>query len=67
MGKYLNTRQTAEEFGISAKTLQNWRAKGYGPPYRKTGYRTIHYRWAEVEGWLDSYLVRTYQKPRLKI
>lgn len=38
---------------VTEKTLANWRAAGYGPPYVKAG-TSVLYRPASVERWLDS-------------
>jgi predicted DNA-binding transcriptional regulator AlpA len=46
-----DTRGCAERIGIKAKTLDNWRSTGGGPPYYKIGGRVV-YDDAEVDDWL---------------
>jgi predicted DNA-binding transcriptional regulator AlpA len=39
--------------GISAKTLERWRAEGYGPDYVRVG-RRILYRSSALDAWVDA-------------
>jgi len=43
----LPERGLAARWGKSVRTLQRWRAEGYGPAYLRIG-GTIHYRMADV-------------------
>ncbi len=44
--------QTAERLNLkSPRALQNWRCKGYGPPFLKIG-RLVRYRPEDIEDWL---------------
>lgn len=51
--KLLDTPATAEFVGMRPNTLEIWRTKGEGPPYRKVG-RAVRYVEAEVIAWLDA-------------
>ena len=51
---FLTEREAAAWAGLSAATLQNWRVKGYGPPWLKLSARAICYRTSDVEAWLAS-------------
>ena len=46
--RHINPFQLARRWGVTPKTLQNWRCKGRGPPYLKIGGHII-YRQADVE------------------
>ena len=52
MGEYVDTRVAADEFGISASTLNKLRLTGGGPTYIKVGRRVIYKR-SEIVRWLD--------------
>lgn len=49
--RLLSERQVAERLNIGEVTLQQWRARGKGPPFVRLG-RTIRYREADIEAWL---------------
>lgn len=42
----------AQYLGYSVRALEEWRRKGTGPRFIRTG-RGIRYRLAEVEAWLE--------------
>lgn len=50
---YMNQDQVAEFLGISPRTLEDWRYKGGGPPYRKIG-RCVRYLRSQVIEWVES-------------
>lgn len=45
----LDTHQAAEILGVSPGTLENWRAQGQGPKFRKVG-RLVRYRRGDLTG-----------------
>lgn len=47
-GDLVDERHAAETLGVSAKTLQNWRALRKGPRYRKIGARLVRYHVADL-------------------
>ncbi len=51
--KLLDNAGTAGLLDIRPNTLEIWRTKGEGPPYRKVG-RAVRYVEAEVIAWLDA-------------
>jgi predicted site-specific integrase-resolvase len=52
-GKMLNTREAAEMMGMRPQTLAAWRCeKRLQLPYVKVG-RTVRYRLADIENFLD--------------
>jgi hypothetical protein len=51
--EYSSERQTAEELGVTLRTLRLWRQLGKGPAYVKFG-RQIHYRTESRDAWLRS-------------
>ena len=54
IAKQLSEREIEEEYNISARTLQGWRTRKKGPPYRKVNGTLVRYDRAEFERWLDS-------------
>ena len=53
-GDYLNTKQAAERYGLSASWLSKLRLSGNGSPYLKVGRRVLYERSA-FENWLSSH------------
>lgn len=48
--------ETADNLGVSWRTLQGWRQRGEGPPYIKLGAGVrapVRYDMAEVAAWLE--------------
>jgi len=54
---YTDERQTAEELGVSLRTLRKWRQQGKGPAYVKFA-RQIHYPIESRDEWLKSRVVQ---------
>ena len=46
--QYLTQRQLADRWRISPRTLERWRAAGYGPPWIVLG-GSIRYRLGDIE------------------
>lgn len=40
---------------VTTKTLQRWRFEGHGPQAVRLGYRTVRYRRADVEQFVNGY------------
>lgn len=58
----LTPKQVQSEYGVSAKTLANYRWQGIGPCYVKAHpgkYGRVKYRRSAVEAWLDGQTVQT--------
>jgi predicted DNA-binding transcriptional regulator AlpA len=54
----------ARQLDCEVKTLQAWRSRGFGPPYRKIG-RLVRYDPQEVAAWSESRTMRsTSESPR---
>ena len=51
--RLLSTADLAEYLGVPEKTLQSWRWRGSGPPYRHVG-RHVRYRPQDVREWVES-------------
>lgn len=49
---FLNQRELAEQLKVSGRTLEKWRSRGLGPPYRRVGKRTL-YPSSGVARWLE--------------
>lgn len=46
--KRLNEKELAARWGMTARTLQGWRATGKGPAFIRIGERSIFYREEDV-------------------
>ena len=46
--RYLTQRELADRWRISPRTLERWRAEGYGPPWIVLG-GSIRYRLGDIE------------------
>ena len=49
---YYNTTETAEQLGIQASTLRQWRKKDKGPKFVRWG-RDCLYEAGEIKAWLN--------------
>jgi predicted DNA-binding transcriptional regulator AlpA len=49
--KFLTAKDVRLAFGISEKTLANWRSQGRGPAYHKLGGK-VRYAVADIEDWV---------------
>lgn len=56
--KLLREQDVAEIYGIPVKTLQGWRHKSVGPPYRKIS-RSVRYSSDELDAYFKSKTVQT--------
>jgi hypothetical protein len=48
--RHLNQVELADRWGLSPRTLENWRWRGEGPPFVKIG-RKVVYRLVDVEAY----------------
>jgi len=48
----LSTRQAAEHFNVSPRTLESWRVNGDGPSFLKVG-RLVRYSKSDIDDWLN--------------
>ena len=53
MEALLTTVQAAEHLGLSPRTLEDWRVRGGGPPYRKLGRKAVRYAPADLMRFQD--------------
>ena len=61
--RLLTPQDLEREYGISTKTLANWRSQGKGPAYFKLG-NAVRYRGGEVSKWIAGSKVKIYEKRR---
>jgi len=52
-GELLSQQQVAVRLGVSARTIEGWRARGVGPPFLRLSARAVRYRVSDLEQWLD--------------
>ncbi len=51
-------RRVATILHVTGRSLERWRATGFGPPFLKLGKRTL-YRASDIEEWLRSRTFRS--------
>ena len=49
----LTTKQVATWLGVSPQWVEIGRSRGYGPPYKKLGPKSIRYRVGDILNWLE--------------
>jgi excisionase family DNA binding protein len=54
---WLAPKEAAYFLNVSIRTLERWRASGYGPPFHKVG-RKILYLKSDLEEWITE---KTYR------
>jgi hypothetical protein len=54
---HTNEFETAEELGVSTRTLRKWRQLGVGPPWADIGHR-IYYPDEQRTAWIKSRVVQ---------
>ena len=47
-GKPLNEQELADHYGVTTRTLQNWRKDGVGPPYTPIGHNLVRYNVEDI-------------------
>jgi predicted DNA-binding transcriptional regulator AlpA len=54
----LDQRQAATRLGLpSARTLEAWRLRGYGPPFIRLSPCLVRYRASDIDQWLAARVV----------
>ena len=54
-GPHMNQKQLAERWGLSERTLEGWRWRGFGPRWLKLGGR-VAYRTEDIEAFEAEHL-----------
>jgi predicted DNA-binding transcriptional regulator AlpA len=58
----LDQRQAATRLGLaSARTLEAWRRRGYGPPFIRLSPRLVRYKAGDIDRWLEARVVGVQQ------
>lgn len=66
--RIMTDKELAEEFGVSATCLRNWRYEGRGPKFlRLGGGATIRYRESDVLQYLESCVVLPGGQPNRQL
>src|SRR5206468_6721620 len=59
----LDQRQAAARLGLpSARTLEAWRCRGYGPPFLRLSPRLVRYRASDIDQWLATRVVGVHRR-----
>jgi hypothetical protein len=59
---WLRQDAVAARWGLSPRTLEDWRWRKVGPPYLKIGGR-VHYRLQDIEAWEAAQVRLRYPSP----
>jgi predicted DNA-binding transcriptional regulator AlpA len=59
----VNEREAASILCYSVRALQNWRHRGGGPAYVKVSSRSVRYRRADLEKWIEDRTVSHTSQP----
>ena len=65
-GRHLHQIDLADRWGMSERTLENWRWKGRGPRFLKIGGR-VSYRIEDVEAFEEEQLRTKSARPLAKV
>ena len=59
----LDQRQAATRLGLaSARTLEAWRRRGYGPPFIRLSPRLVRYKAGDIDRWLAARVVGAHAR-----
>jgi len=53
----MTTAQAAQYAGFAESTFEKYRVYGTGPRYLKLGKKSVRYRKADLDAWLESQIV----------
>ena len=53
-GKLLDTPAVARRLGLTEGTLRKWRLSGAGPTFIKLGQRSVRYREADLDAFIQA-------------
>ena len=59
---HINQAQLSDRWGLSQRTLERWRAIGWGPVFLKMGGRVI-YRLEDIEAYEQQHLRKSTSTP----
>lgn len=59
----VDEREAASILCYSVRALQNWRHRGGGPAYVKVSSRSVRYRRADLEQWIEDRTVSHSSQP----
>jgi predicted DNA-binding transcriptional regulator AlpA len=52
--RLLSERDVENEYGVKARTLQNWRLRNQGPQFRKLSNKMVRYERNALDEWIRS-------------
>lgn len=55
-GRLLKPEEVAKILRMKPRSLERWRARGYGPPHVKISGRRVRYRSPDLDRWINSRL-----------
>lgn len=61
--RFISAQEVERIYGLSARTLANYRSQKVGPKYYKCGHRVI-YRIADLDAYMEEHAVVTFGRHR---
>ncbi len=57
MATFLNEQQLADMFGVTVRTIQQWRWSGRGPKFVRISRRCVRYREEDIDAFVAGRVV----------
>ncbi len=52
--RLIDTVKASAHLDVEPRTLEDWRRRGVGPPYRRLGRRLVRYNLHELNAWVQA-------------
>ncbi len=59
----LTEQAASKHLAVEARTLQQWRVTGSGPPFVRVSRRCVRYRVADLDAWIAERIKRSTSEP----
>lgn len=59
----LTEQAASRRLAVEARTLQQWRVSGVGPPFVRVSRRCVRYREADLNSWVADRIKRSTSEP----
>lgn len=59
----LTEQAASKRLAVEARTLQQWRVRGVGPPFVRVSRRCVRYREADLNSWVAERIKRSTSEP----
>lgn len=59
----LTEQAASKRLAVEARTLQQWRVTGSGPPFVRVSRRCVRYRISDLDAWIAERIKRSTSEP----